>query len=71
MATEHGEWYWGIACPKCGEMSVYARDPMRGLGDSKITGEKPGEAEVTLTCPNGHRFSARAENLLRFEWGAQ
>jgi hypothetical protein len=26
---------------------------------------------VTMTCPNGHRFSARTENLLRFEWGAQ
>jgi hypothetical protein len=36
-------------------------------GDSK----KPGEAQVTMTCANGHRFSARTENLLRFEWGAQ
>jgi hypothetical protein len=33
--------------------------------------EKPGEAQVAVTCPNGHRFSVRTENLLRFEWGAQ
>jgi phage terminase large subunit GpA-like protein len=67
MATEHREWYWGIACPKCGEMSVYACDPMRGLGGS----EKPSETQVTLTCPNGHPFSARTEDLIRFEWGGQ
>jgi hypothetical protein len=36
-----------------------------------MTTGKPGEAQVTMTCPNGHRFSARTENLLRFEWGAQ
>jgi len=24
-----------------------------------------------MICPNGHRFGARTEELLRFEWGAQ
>ena len=48
-------------CPECGKMAAHSR------GDN----EKPSEAEVTMTCPKGHRFSAQAENLLRFEWGAQ
>jgi hypothetical protein len=66
MATEQlhivvGEWYWGATCPECGEMAPH----------SKGYSEKPAEAQVTITCPNGHRFSARTENLLRFEWGAQ
>ena len=72
MATEQpqvivGEWYWGVECPECGAMAAHMHDPTRGQDDSK----KPDEAEVTMTCPNGHRFSARTENLLRFEWGAQ
>jgi len=62
-----GEWYWGVQCPECGAMAAHTHDPTRGKGDSK----KPDEAQVTMTCPNGHRFSARTENLLRFEWGAQ
>jgi len=66
MATEQlhivvGEWYWGATCPECGEMAAHSK------GDS----EKPAEPQVTMTCANGHRFSARTENLLRFEWGAQ
>ena len=65
MATEHlevvvGEQYWGARCPECGTMAAHAPE-----------NEKPAEAQVTMTCPNGHRFSARTENLLRFEWGAQ
>jgi hypothetical protein len=76
MATEQlqvivGEWYWGVRCPECGAMAAHVPDPTRGQGDSKITSEKPSEAQVTLTCSNGHRFSVRTENLLRFEWGAQ
>jgi len=76
MATEKpdvmvGEWYWGAKCPECGEITAHAHDPMRGQGDREITSEKPVEAQVTMTCPNGHRFSAATENLLRFEWGAQ
>jgi hypothetical protein len=63
-----GEWYWGAKCPKSGEMTAHAHDPMRGQGDSKITNENPGEEQVTMTCPNGHFFPARTENLLRFEW---
>jgi hypothetical protein len=66
-----GEWYWGVRCPECGAMAAHVPDPTRGQGDSKITSEKPSEAQVTLTCSNGHRFSVRTENLLRFEWGAQ
>jgi len=74
MATEQlqvivGEWYWGVKCPECGAMAVHSPDPTQGQGDSK-TG-KPSEPQVTMTCPNGHRFSTRTENLLRFEWGAQ
>ena len=66
MATEQlhvvvGESYWGTTCPECGEMAPHSK------GDS----EKPAEAQVTVTCPNGHRFSAQTENLLKFEWGAQ
>ena len=65
MATEQlqvvvGEQYWGARCPECGAMTAHAPE-----------NEKPSEAQVTMTCPNGHRFSARTENLLRFEWGAQ
>jgi len=65
MATEQlqvvvGERYWGARCPECGEMTAHAPE-----------NEKPGETQVTMTCPNGHRFSERTENLLRFEWGAQ
>jgi hypothetical protein len=30
--------------------------------------EELAGAQVTMTCPNGHRFSARTESLLRFEW---
>jgi hypothetical protein len=33
-----GEWYWGAKCPKCGEMTAHAHDPMRGLKKSKIDG---------------------------------
>ena len=66
MTTEQlyvkvGEWYWGATCPECGEMAAHSK------GDS----EKPGEAQVTMTCQNGHFFPARTEELLRFEWGAQ
>ena len=76
MATEQqhgiaGERYWGAKCPTCGEMAAHAHDPARGQGDSKIKSEKAGEAQVTMTCRNGHRFSAKTESLLRFEWGAQ
>jgi hypothetical protein len=76
MATEQlqvmvGEWYWGVRCPECGAMAAYVPDPTRGQGDSKITAGAPDETQVTVTCPNGHRFTARTENLLRFEWGAQ
>ena len=65
MTTEQphiivGEWYWGATCPECGEMAAHSK------GDS----EKPGEEQVAMTCANGHHFSARTENLLRFEWGA-
>jgi ssDNA-binding Zn-finger/Zn-ribbon topoisomerase 1 len=65
MATEQleaevGKRYWGAKCPECGEMTAHAPEH-----------EKPGEAQVTMTCPNGHRFSARTEELLHFEWGAQ
>jgi predicted RNA-binding Zn-ribbon protein involved in translation (DUF1610 family) len=56
-----GEWYWGATCPECGEMAAHSK------GDSK----KPGEEQVTMTCPNGHFFPARTEELLHFEWGAQ
>src|SRR5215470_11253234 len=65
MATEQleaevGKRYWGAKCPECGTMTAHAPES-----------EKPGEAQVTMTCPNGHRFSARTEELLHFEWGAQ
>lgn len=53
MATDTARLVLGLACPKCGEMSVYARDPMRGLGGSGIQ----SETQVTLTCANGHPFS--------------
>jgi hypothetical protein len=52
-------------------MAAHAHDPERGQGDSQITSKTPGEAQVTMTCQNGHRFSAKTESLLRFEWGAQ
>jgi hypothetical protein len=76
MATEQlqvivGEWYWGVKCPECGAMTPHIHDPTGGQGASNDTSGKPGEAQVTVTCPNGHRFTARTENLLRFEWGAQ
>jgi hypothetical protein len=76
MATEQqqilvGEWYWGVKCPECGAMAAHTHDPTRGQGENEMATGKPGEAQVTITCPNGHRFSARTENLLRFEWGAQ
>jgi len=61
LYTKVGEWYWGATCPECGEMAAHSK------GDS----EKPGEAQATMTCPNGHFFPARTEDLLRFEWGAQ
>ena len=65
MATEQpdvvvGDWYLGAKCPECGAMTPHAPED-----------EKPTEAQVTMTCPNGHRFSERTDNLLRFEWGAQ
>jgi hypothetical protein len=66
-----GEWYWGVKCPECGAMAAHVPDPTQGQGDSTTTSGKPADAQVTMTCPNGHRFSARTENLLRFEWGAQ
>jgi len=59
--TKVGEWYWGAKCPECGEMAAHSK------GDS----EKPGGQQVTMTCPNGHFFPARTEELLHFEWGAQ
>ena len=73
MATEQlqvivGEWYWGVKCPECGAMAAHGPDATQGRGEE--TG-KPADRQVTLTCPNGHRFSTRTENLLRFEWGAQ
>jgi len=76
MATEQqqvivGEGYWGVSCPECGAMAAHIPDPTRGQGDSQMTAGKQGETQVTMTCPNGHRFSTRTENLLRFEWGAQ
>jgi hypothetical protein len=76
MATEQlqvivGEWYWGVRCPECGAMAAHIPDSTRGQGDSKVASATAGDAQVTMTCPNGHRFSARSENLLRFEWGAQ
>jgi hypothetical protein len=76
MATEQlqglvGEWYWGVECPECGAMAPHVPDPTRGQGVSETAPGKSGEAQVTMTCPNGHRFSARTDNLLRFEWGAQ
>jgi uncharacterized Zn finger protein len=55
-----GERYWGAKCPECGSMAAHTHES-----------EKPEDAQVTVTCPNGHHFSARTENLLRFEWGAQ
>jgi len=72
MATEQlhvivGEWYWGAECPECGAMAAHSHDPARGQGESEI----PGEGRVTMTCPKGHRFDVKTENLLRFEWGAQ
>jgi hypothetical protein len=74
MATEQlqvivGEWYWSGRCPECGAMAAHIPDSTRGQGDSKVASATAGE--VTMTCPNGHRFSARTDNLLRFEWGAQ
>jgi predicted RNA-binding Zn-ribbon protein involved in translation (DUF1610 family) len=64
MATEQhvvpGQRYWGARCPECGEMTAHAPE-----------NQKPSDAQVTMTCPNGHRFSARTEELLHFEWGAQ
>jgi len=56
--TKVGEWYWGAKCPECGEMAAHSK------GDS----EKPGGQQVTMTCPNGHFFPARTEELLHFEW---
>jgi len=64
MATEQpvvGDRYWGAQCPECGEMAAH----------SKAENDKPGEAQVTMICRNGHHFSARTEELLHFEWGAQ
>jgi hypothetical protein len=61
-----GEWYWGAKCPTCGEMSAHTHDPTRGDGDHKIDA-----THVEVTCPNGHRFSHKTEDLLSFEWGAQ
>jgi hypothetical protein len=76
MATEQlqvivGEWYWGVRCPECGAMAAHVPDPTQGQGESNMPAGQPAGTPVTLTCPNGHRFSARSENLLRFEWGAQ
>jgi hypothetical protein len=76
MATEQlqvivGEWYWGVRCPECGAMAPHLPDPTRGQGESQMPAGKPADTQVMLTCPNGHRFSARTDNLLRFEWGAQ
>jgi hypothetical protein len=54
--------------PRCrNDMAPHAHDASRGEADTKIQSQTP----VAMTCPNGHRFSAATENLLRFEWGAQ
>ena len=66
VEVRHGEWYWGAKCPECGEMSAHAHDPSRGATPHGLEA-----TEVDMSCPNGHRFSARTENLLNFEWGAQ
>jgi phage FluMu protein Com len=64
MGTEQlvtGERYLGAKCPECGEMAAH----------SKADDDKTSGAHVELSCRNGHRFSARTEELLHFEWGAQ
>jgi hypothetical protein len=66
-----GEWYWGAKCPQCGKMAAHSHDPTRGQGNTKPADQTPGAAHAEMQCPDGHRFSARTENLLRFEWGAQ
>ena len=71
LQVREGEWYWGVSCPECGAMAAHMPDPTRGQGDGETASGKPGETHVTMTCSNGHRFSTRTENLLRFEWGAQ
>jgi hypothetical protein len=75
MTTEQlykkvGEWYWGAKCPECGEMTAHVHDPMGGQGGSAIK-ERPDETQVMMTCPNGHFFPERTEDLLHFEWGSQ
>jgi hypothetical protein len=48
-------------------MNISAHDPLRGLGES----EKRSKTQVNLTCSNGHPFSTRTKDLIRFEWGGQ
>jgi hypothetical protein len=66
-----GEWYWGAKCPKCGQMAAHTHDALRGKGNIKIQSENPGKTRTQMTCPDGHRFDVAAENMIRFEWGAQ
>jgi hypothetical protein len=66
-----GEWYWGAQCPHCGTMAAHTHDPARGEGDMKPATPTPGATHAEMQCPQGHRFSVRTEDLLRFEWGAQ
>ena len=63
-----GEWYLGAKCPTCDAMVAHAPDPARGKGEP---GLNPGNPQITLTCPNGHKFDLVSENLVRFEWGSQ
>ena len=66
VEVKQGEWYWGAKCPTCGEMAAHRHDPTRGEGEHGID-----TTHVEMTCPKGHRFSAKTESLLNFEWGAQ
>jgi hypothetical protein len=44
---------------------------MRGKGSIKIQSENPGKARMTMNCPKGHQVNVAAEEMVRFEWGAQ
>jgi hypothetical protein len=64
-----GEWYWGAKCPQCGQMAAHSHDPARGKGAAQPKTETPGMAR--MQCPDGHTVNVAAQDLMRFEWGAQ
>lgn len=65
-----GEWYYGAQCPTCGSMAAHTHDPSRGTAEVKIDATL-ARTPMSLVCPKGHRFDVLAEDMIRFEWGAQ